>query len=148
MAFKYDTFRNLGYRMSPSTGQAKLPLASEFYQLSLLLAACTALNRADVFPTFTARAEEEWAWHHATQLDPYPRLILALTNILERNHLVLAGMEITSENNGLEFVVLPSPSKGSEDLDLNHFAVIPDGVDHWATTKMTQNGLHIFDLDE
>jgi len=126
----------------------KLEDASEFHQLSLLLAACTALNRADVYPTFTARPEEEWAWHDATQLDPYPRLIQALTNILVRNHLDLAGMAIKSENNALKFIVLPNPSKGSEDLDLNHCAVIPDGVDHWATTKTSTNGLRIFDLDE
>jgi len=123
-----------------------LPHASEFFQLSLLLAACAAINRPDVYPAFTTLPDDEWAWHDATTLDPYPTVINAVRNILSRNHQVLAGLAIS--DNGVKFVVLPNPSKDSGDLDLSHCAAVPDGVDHWATIKMTENGLGVFDSDQ
>ena len=127
-----------------TSSQTDLPLASEFCQLSLLLAAFTIINRPDVYPTFTAHPEEKWAWHDATKLDPFPSVMNALLNTLTLNHMVLASMALGADGNfeshednegeryrvdmaGLKVVVLPNPSKGSE-LDLNHIAVIPETI--------------------
>src|SRR6266511_845275 len=78
--------------MSPSTGLANLPPDSEFYKLGLLLSVSTAVNREDLYPTFTAHPEEKFLWREAKKLDNNSTITDEIINILVLDHQILAGM--------------------------------------------------------
>lgn len=148
VAVKVDT-------MTPSTttGPANLPLASEFYKLSLLLSVSTAVNQDDVYPTFAARFEDKFLWREAKKLDNYSTVLDDATNILVFDHQILAGMAA-----GRCSVVLincaSNPVINREDkvypgaLDLGHCEVMPDGVDYWPKIKTTKNAWVILHSDK
>ena len=134
--------------------------ASEFSKLGLLLTICTAINRDDGYPTFTAHPEEEFLWRKAKKLDSDATVLQSVVDILILDHQVLAAMAIgdsgielpersveDKENEEykvdmkkLKVVVLPNPSdEDSGGLDLGQCTIIRDGVDHWARIKATRN---------
>jgi hypothetical protein len=120
-----------------------VPLTSEFCKLGLLLTICTAINRDDGYPTFTAHPEEKFLWREAKEVDYYSTVLDDAINILVLDRQVLAGMAV-----GNSAFVLASSSdpriyhEGDEDsggLDLGQCTIIRDGVDHWARIKATRN---------
>ena len=139
--------------MSPSTGLANLPPASEFYKLGLLLSVSTAVNREDLYPTFTAHPEEKFLWREAKKLDNHSTITDEIINILVLDHQILAGMTagrcaLVVGNISSSPVINHESEVYPDALGLGHCEVRPDGVDYWAKIKTNENGRGKFLCDK